>query len=173
MMKSVSGVLQEQSRVLLNSPGGGGGAGQSMPDGRRPEPGGWNRIQIEVDDLEGMVESLRKTGVQFRNEIVTAAAASRSCSRIQPATPSNCSSRRRGESALSSAGAMYRAPTPSRSGCEACRSSMTRARPHRQPRGSARSIACHPRLEASTIGPPTGMLSPPVDGGCAARFHSS
>lgn len=29
-------------RLLLNSPGGGGGAGESMPDGRRPEPGGWN-----------------------------------------------------------------------------------------------------------------------------------
>jgi len=49
-------------RLLLDSPGAGGGAGQSMPDGRQPEPGGWNRIQIEVDDLEGMVESLRKTG---------------------------------------------------------------------------------------------------------------
>jgi len=57
-------------RLLLNTPGGGGGAGQSMPDGRRPEPGGWNRIQIEVDDLAGLVETLRKGGARFRNEIV-------------------------------------------------------------------------------------------------------
>jgi hypothetical protein len=42
-----------------------------MPDGRRPEPGGWNRIQIEVDDLVGLVDRLRKDDVRFRNEIVT------------------------------------------------------------------------------------------------------
>ena len=57
-------------RLLLSAPGGGGGAGQAMPDGRRPEPGGWNRIQIEVEDLAGMVAALRQTGVRFRNEVV-------------------------------------------------------------------------------------------------------
>jgi catechol 2,3-dioxygenase-like lactoylglutathione lyase family enzyme len=58
-------------RLLLNAPGGGGGAAQPMPDGRKPEPGGWNRIQLEVDDLDGEVESLRNAGARFRNEIVT------------------------------------------------------------------------------------------------------
>jgi catechol 2,3-dioxygenase-like lactoylglutathione lyase family enzyme len=57
-------------RLLLNTPGGGGGAGQPMPDGRLPEPGGWNRIQIEVEDLAGEVERLRAAGARFRNEIV-------------------------------------------------------------------------------------------------------
>lgn len=57
-------------RLLLNTPSGGGGAAQPMPDGRRPEPGGWNRIQLEVDDLTGQVETLRKAGARFRNEIV-------------------------------------------------------------------------------------------------------
>lgn len=57
-------------RLLLNTPGGGGGAGQAMPDGRRAEPGGWNRIQIEVDDLAGMVDALKKDGADFRNDIV-------------------------------------------------------------------------------------------------------
>jgi catechol 2,3-dioxygenase-like lactoylglutathione lyase family enzyme len=57
-------------RLLLNAPGGGGGAGQSMPDGRRPEPGGWNRIQLEVDDLGALVDTLKKAGAHFRNEIV-------------------------------------------------------------------------------------------------------
>ena len=57
-------------RLLLNRPGA-GGAGQPMPDGRRPEPGGWNRIQIAVSDLEREVESLREGGASFRNEIVT------------------------------------------------------------------------------------------------------
>ena len=57
-------------RLLLNTPGGGGGAAQPMPDGRTPAPGGWNRIQLEVDDLTGEVEVLRKAGARFRNEIV-------------------------------------------------------------------------------------------------------
>jgi catechol 2,3-dioxygenase-like lactoylglutathione lyase family enzyme len=56
-------------RLLLSTPGG-GGAGQAMPDGRKPEPGGWNRIQLEVDDLSREVERLRAAGVRFRNEIV-------------------------------------------------------------------------------------------------------
>jgi catechol 2,3-dioxygenase-like lactoylglutathione lyase family enzyme len=57
-------------RLLLNTPGGGGGAGQAMPDGRWPEPGGWNRIQLEVDDLAGLVDKLKQAGARFRNEIV-------------------------------------------------------------------------------------------------------
>lgn len=57
-------------RLLLSAPGGGGGAGQSMPDGRRPEPGGWNRIQLQVDDLQSLVDALRKAGARFRNDVV-------------------------------------------------------------------------------------------------------
>jgi catechol 2,3-dioxygenase-like lactoylglutathione lyase family enzyme len=57
-------------RLLLNAPGA-GGTGQAMPDGREPEPGGWNRIQLEVQDLAGKVESMRKSGAHFRNEIVS------------------------------------------------------------------------------------------------------
>jgi catechol 2,3-dioxygenase-like lactoylglutathione lyase family enzyme len=56
-------------RLLLNAPGA-GGAGQDMPDGRKPEPGGWNRIQLEVQDLAAEVESLRNSGAHFRNEII-------------------------------------------------------------------------------------------------------
>ena len=58
-------------RLLLNAFDGPGGATQAMPDGRKPEPGGWNRIQLEVGDLEGEVETLRKAGARFRNDIVT------------------------------------------------------------------------------------------------------
>jgi catechol 2,3-dioxygenase-like lactoylglutathione lyase family enzyme len=57
-------------RLLLNQPGA-GGAGQPMPDGRRLQPGGWNRFRIEVSDLEREVESLRAAGARFRNDIVT------------------------------------------------------------------------------------------------------
>ena len=56
-------------RLLLNRPGA-GGAGQPTPDGRLPEPGGWNRIQIEVPNLEREVDALRETGATFRNDIV-------------------------------------------------------------------------------------------------------
>lgn len=58
-------------RLLVNASGGPGGAAQPMPDGRKPEPGGWNRIQLQVDDLESRVESLRNAGARFRNDIVT------------------------------------------------------------------------------------------------------
>ena len=57
-------------QLLLNRPGA-GGAGQTMPDGKSPAPGGWNRIQIEIEDLAATVEKLKKTGARFRNEIVT------------------------------------------------------------------------------------------------------
>ena len=56
-------------RLLLNAPGA-GGAGQAMRDGSKPEPGGWNRIQLEVGDLTGEVERMRGAGVRFRNDIV-------------------------------------------------------------------------------------------------------
>src|SRR5215208_5142216 len=58
-------------RLLLNAPTGPGGAAQPMPDGRKPEPGGWNRIQLQVDDLATQVETLRTAGLHFRNDIVT------------------------------------------------------------------------------------------------------
>jgi catechol 2,3-dioxygenase-like lactoylglutathione lyase family enzyme len=58
-------------RLLLSAPEGPGGAAQSMPDGRRPESGGWNRIQLEVDDLAATVDELRSAGARFRNEIVS------------------------------------------------------------------------------------------------------
>jgi len=66
-------LLRGDLRLLLSAPSGRGGGGQSMPDGTPPSPGGWNRISLEVSDLEGTVDSLRATGAHFRNEIVTPA----------------------------------------------------------------------------------------------------
>lgn len=57
-------------RLLLNRPGA-GGAGQSMPNGQVPAPGGWNRIQLDVVDIEATVRTLLAAGARFRNEIVT------------------------------------------------------------------------------------------------------
>ena len=61
---------RENLQLLLNRPGA-GGAGQAMPAVQLPAPGGWNRIQIDVEDLEATVEKLKSAGGRFRNEIVT------------------------------------------------------------------------------------------------------
>jgi catechol 2,3-dioxygenase-like lactoylglutathione lyase family enzyme len=58
-------------RLLLNVPGGGGGAGQQLGDGSTPEPGGWNRFQLQVDDLDTTVDKLRRAGVDFRGDTIT------------------------------------------------------------------------------------------------------
>jgi len=56
-------------RLLLAGPAS--SAGRPMPDGRKPGPGGWNRIHFIVDDIEAEVARLRAEGVSFRNEILT------------------------------------------------------------------------------------------------------
>ncbi|HKA92608.1 MAG TPA: VOC family protein [Acidimicrobiia bacterium] len=56
-------------RLLLSGPAS--SAGRPMPDGRRPEPGGWNRIHFVVDDIAAEVDRLRDAGFHFRNDIVT------------------------------------------------------------------------------------------------------
>lgn len=62
-------VVRGPLRLLLAGPKS--SAGRPMPDGRRPEPGGWNRIHFVVEDIAGEVERLRGAGVRFRNEILT------------------------------------------------------------------------------------------------------
>ena len=58
-------------RLVLSAPNQSAGGGQSMPDGSKQEPGGWNRFSIEVEDLATTVEGLRQRGAYFRNDIVT------------------------------------------------------------------------------------------------------
>jgi catechol 2,3-dioxygenase-like lactoylglutathione lyase family enzyme len=57
-------------RLVLSAPSGQGGGGQVLADGRRPEPGGWNRFQLEVSDLAAEVERLKGAGAAFRSEII-------------------------------------------------------------------------------------------------------
>lgn len=56
--------------LLVNDPGGGGGAGQSTSDGQTPTPGGWNRIQIRVADLESTIQALRSKNAKFKGELI-------------------------------------------------------------------------------------------------------
>ena len=62
-------VVRGNLRLLLAGPES--SAGRPMPDGRTPEPGGWNRIHLIVDDIGGEVERLRSADLVFRNDIVT------------------------------------------------------------------------------------------------------
>jgi len=62
-------VARGQLRLLLSGPTS--SAGRPMPDGAKPGPGGWNRIHLLVDDIDGEVARLRKAGAQFRNEILS------------------------------------------------------------------------------------------------------
>ena len=57
-------------RLLLSVPSGRSGGGQVLPDGRHPEPGGWNRFQLEVSDLPAEVDRLRAAGARFRSDIL-------------------------------------------------------------------------------------------------------
>ena len=61
--------MRGRLRLLLAGPQS--SAGRPMPDGRKPGPGGWNRIHFVVDDIAGEVERLRSAGVEFRNDIIS------------------------------------------------------------------------------------------------------
>lgn len=56
-------------RLLLSAPSGPGGGAQATPDGRRPEPGGWNRFQLEVAGLPSEIERLKAAGATFRTAL--------------------------------------------------------------------------------------------------------
>jgi len=62
-------VVRGNLRLLLSGPKS--SAGRPMPDGRTPEPGGWNRIHFIVDDIAAEVDRLRSAGLAFRNEIIS------------------------------------------------------------------------------------------------------
>jgi glyoxylase I family protein len=64
-------VTRDNLQLVLSPPKGLGGGSQPMPDGRKPEPGGWNRIILPTSGLEKDVERLKKAGVKFRNDITT------------------------------------------------------------------------------------------------------
>lgn len=59
--------------LVFNKPGA-GGAGKAMPDGVKPTPGGWNRFQLEVQNIEDVIKDLKGKHAKFRNELVTAPA---------------------------------------------------------------------------------------------------
>lgn len=62
-------VAKDDLKIWLSSPQS--SAARPMPDGRKPEAGGWNRFVIEVDDIESLVASMKSAGVLFRNNIIS------------------------------------------------------------------------------------------------------
>ncbi len=69
MAPAFADVVRGPLRILLSGPTS--SAGRPLPDGRKPGPGGWNRIHFIVEDIEAEVARLRAAGVRFRSEIVT------------------------------------------------------------------------------------------------------
>jgi len=63
-------LMLDDLRLILVHPSGQSGGGQTMSDGSQQTPGGWNRISIDVEDLDSTVEKLKKAGCTFRNEMV-------------------------------------------------------------------------------------------------------
>ena len=68
MAPAFADVVRGPLRILLSGPTS--SAGRPLPDGRKPGPGGWNRIHFIVEDIEAEVARLRAAGVRFRSEIV-------------------------------------------------------------------------------------------------------
>jgi predicted enzyme related to lactoylglutathione lyase len=64
-------ITKDNLDMILSTPFGPGGAAKPMKDGRKAEPGGWNRIVINVNNLEAEIDKLQKAGLHFRNEIAT------------------------------------------------------------------------------------------------------
>jgi catechol 2,3-dioxygenase-like lactoylglutathione lyase family enzyme len=62
--------IVRQGDLTLWLAGPAASAARPMPDGRKPEPGGWNRIVVETEDIEGLVAALKAAGAPFRNEII-------------------------------------------------------------------------------------------------------
>ncbi|MFJ4099310.1 VOC family protein [Amycolatopsis japonica] len=69
VLPAFADVVRGNLRLLLSGPAS--SAGRAMPDGTKPEPGGWNRIHLVVDDIDAEVARLRADGVPFRSDVVT------------------------------------------------------------------------------------------------------
>ncbi len=67
--KAFAMVARDDVTLWLSGPES--SAARPMPDGRKPAPGGWNRVVVEVSDLEARVGDMKRDGVAFRNEIVS------------------------------------------------------------------------------------------------------
>ena len=76
-------------RLWLSGPGT--SARRPMPDGREPQPGGWNRLVIEVEDIASIVAGLRTSGATFRNDIISGPGGQQILADDPPATPSRSS----------------------------------------------------------------------------------
>ena len=70
-MPNFAMLSRDNLELVLSTPFGPGGAAKPMLDGRKAEPGGWNRFIINVDDLSAEVERLRKAHLRFRSDILT------------------------------------------------------------------------------------------------------
>jgi len=66
-LPAFANVSLDALQILLSGPGASGS--RPMADGRRQEPGGWNRVVLRVEDLSGFIDKLKQVGMRFRNEM--------------------------------------------------------------------------------------------------------
>jgi catechol 2,3-dioxygenase-like lactoylglutathione lyase family enzyme len=158
-------VARGDLRLLLSGPGS--SAARPLPDGRRPLPGGWNRIHLIVDDLEAEVARLRAAGLSFRNDTSPDPAASRFCSTTRPATRSSSFSRPADGFLIRDRLARSSLTTASASRYEAVASVMVNRAPPRGPL-SARTVPPCSSTRCFTMASPR-----PVPPGSRARDFST
>src|SRR4051794_36237469 len=82
---------RDDLRLMVSATAGAGGGSQPMPDGRGAEPGGWDRIMIEVEGLEGEGGGLRAAGARFRHEVATGRGVRQTVPNDPAATPAELS----------------------------------------------------------------------------------
>lgn len=88
-LPEIASVSLGEARILLSGPGASGS--RPMPDGEPQEPGGWNRVVLNVSDLPGFITELKKAGLRFRNEVRLVPLVDRSKSKIRMAIRSSSS----------------------------------------------------------------------------------
>ena len=67
---SFAEISRGDMHIYLTQPSQGGGGGAAMPSGERQKPGGWNRIHLIVDELDGTIAKLKSAGCRFRNDMI-------------------------------------------------------------------------------------------------------
>jgi predicted enzyme related to lactoylglutathione lyase len=64
-------LMRDNMQLVLSPPKGPGGGSQPLPDGSRPEPGGWNRIIVQSGALESDIEVMKEAGAKFRSDVIS------------------------------------------------------------------------------------------------------
>jgi catechol 2,3-dioxygenase-like lactoylglutathione lyase family enzyme len=110
-------------RLLLSAPSGQGGGGQILADGQSPQPGGWTRFQLEVEDVAAEVERLKQAGAHFRSDVLVGVGGDQALLEDPSGNPIELFQPKRCAAAPGPAEARRRSPRPAAAGSSGCRRS--------------------------------------------------